>query len=591
MATTLKFRRYTTAEISALTGAEGELFVDLDKDVVVINDGSTAGGHPLQAELVSGTNIKTVNGASILGSGNIDIDSDILSYLTTNSYATQTYVGTQISNLLDGAPEALNTLNELAAALNDDSDFASTVTSQITAAAYTAAKFDSDFGDQTTDALTEGSTNLYYTSARVDSDITNLVDSDYVSLRSPPGGAFTTYCNGGYSNSNNIWSNSLGHTTVCGGTRNNIWAGETIANTTQEFCRNIFMGCKIATCSTHARDNVFLGTEAGECMRCGERNVIFGCGAARESGTTENYNATNNVIIGTCAAKKSMGTNNVVLGWNAACNQSCSSSYNVFLGFLAGKNACAAVNNVAIGKQTFGGYSSSAGCGQGSVYIGDCAGANHTNGSYNVAIGPWALFTGSEGNSTAVGRDAGRSVTGPNNVFLGYNAGYGASSTTCCTIFLGGPTHTFLKMPGVATGATNGDVLTYNSSTGNVEFAASSGGGLDSDGNGLVTIDADLTVTGTVSGDVFVTTSDERLKSNIETIVGALEKVKLLRGVSYNMNGESQIGVIAQEIQEIIPEVVLADQNGQLSVAYGNIIGLLIEAIKEQQVQIENLQK
>ena len=71
----LQFRRGTTAEISSITGAEGELFVDLDKNVVVVMDGTTEGGYTLQPELLSGTNIKTINNESILGSGNIDITS------------------------------------------------------------------------------------------------------------------------------------------------------------------------------------------------------------------------------------------------------------------------------------------------------------------------------------------------------------------------------------------------------------------------------------------------------------------------------------------------------------------------------------
>jgi hypothetical protein len=73
MAKTLQFRRGTTGELSSVTGAVGELFVDTTKDVVVVMDGATPGGFPLQNELVSGTNIKTVNGTSLLGSGDITI--------------------------------------------------------------------------------------------------------------------------------------------------------------------------------------------------------------------------------------------------------------------------------------------------------------------------------------------------------------------------------------------------------------------------------------------------------------------------------------------------------------------------------------
>jgi hypothetical protein len=73
MAKTLQFRRGTTSELSTIAGAVGELFVDTAKDTVVVMDGSTTGGFPLQRELLSGTNIKTVNGTSLLGSGNITI--------------------------------------------------------------------------------------------------------------------------------------------------------------------------------------------------------------------------------------------------------------------------------------------------------------------------------------------------------------------------------------------------------------------------------------------------------------------------------------------------------------------------------------
>ena len=58
-------------------------------------------------------------------------DTRVGSYLTTNTYATQSYVNTQVSNLVDSAPGTLDTLNELAAALGDDADFSTTVTNSI----------------------------------------------------------------------------------------------------------------------------------------------------------------------------------------------------------------------------------------------------------------------------------------------------------------------------------------------------------------------------------------------------------------------------------------------------------------------------
>ena len=122
---------------------------------------------------------------------------------------------------------------------------------------------------------------------------------------------------------------------------------------------------------------------------------------------------------------------------------------------------------------------------------------------------------------------------------------------------------------------------------------AAAGGAVALSHNGttrLATSSAGVSVTGalTASGDI-TAFSDERLKSDIETIDNALDKVMNMRGVSFTKQAEKGIGVIAQEIEKILPEVV-TDGEYQ-SVAYGNIVGVLIEAIKEQQKQIDELKK
>jgi hypothetical protein len=96
----------------------------------------------------------------------------------------------------------------------------------------------------------------------------------------------------------------------------------------------------------------------------------------------------------------------------------------------------------------------------------------------------------------------------------------------------------------------------------------------------------------TVAGDV-TAYSDARVKENVETVEDALDKVLNLRGVYYNRTDSDdkrrKVGVIAQEILEVIPEVVGQDNDGMYNVSYGNIVGVLIEAIKEQQKQIDEL--
>ena len=97
--------------------------------------------------------------------------------------------------------------------------------------------------------------------------------------------------------------------------------------------------------------------------------------------------------------------------------------------------------------------------------------------------------------------------------------------------------------------------------------------------------------TGVVTAPNFVSSSDARLKSEVETIADALTIVCALRGVRFTMNGTRQIGVIAQEVDPILPEVVHEDLRGQLSVAYGNITGLLIEAVKELTARVAALEE
>jgi hypothetical protein len=101
----------------------------------------------------------------------------------------------------------------------------------------------------------------------------------------------------------------------------------------------------------------------------------------------------------------------------------------------------------------------------------------------------------------------------------------------------------------------------------------------------------DAHFSGTVNAANFNTTSDATLKTNVETLTGSLDAVKSLRGVSFDWieNGNSEVGVIAQEVEAVLPDVVSTNDQGIKSVKYGNMVALLIEAMKEQQAQIDEL--
>jgi phosphoribosylamine-glycine ligase len=98
---------------------------------------------------------------------------------------------------------------------------------------------------------------------------------------------------------------------------------------------------------------------------------------------------------------------------------------------------------------------------------------------------------------------------------------------------------------------------------------------------------------GTLSCVNITATSDERLKTNIRVIENALDKVDQLRGVLFTRisNNEEGTGVIAQDLLPVIPEAVAVNPDGYYSVAYGNLAGLLIEAVKELKKEINLINK
>ena len=88
----------------------------------------------------------------------------------------------------------------------------------------------------------------------------------------------------------------------------------------------------------------------------------------------------------------------------------------------------------------------------------------------------------------------------------------------------------------------------------------------------------------------FIAVSDARLKDNIVTIESPLEKVSAIRGVTHtwknDLKNRVDMGVIAQEVQAVCPELVREDELGNLSVSYGHMTGLLVEAIKELRMEL-----
>lgn len=96
--------------------------------------------------------------------------------------------------------------------------------------------------------------------------------------------------------------------------------------------------------------------------------------------------------------------------------------------------------------------------------------------------------------------------------------------------------------------------------------------------------------TGVCSAPIFTATSDIRVKDNVVTISNALDKVMSLNGVDFTWkkNGEHSTGLIAQQVEEVIPHVVVTDGEGMKSVNYGALVGVLVQAIKELNDKLES---
>ncbi len=201
--------------------------------------------------------------------------------------------------------------------------------------------------------------------------------------------------------------------------------------------------------------------------------------------------------------------------------------------------------------------------GTGNTFMGEEAGVNNHHGNYNSALG---MRSGPLPGSpvyytTAIGANANPAAS--NFIMLGAAGTVGATATGQCNVGIG-----------------------YDSPHMNI-----------ASGNAYrLSVNGDAwSLTGVWTG------SDLRYKKNIEKISGAVEKIKKLDGVTYNwrqdefknlsFTDQRSAGVIAQQLKEILPEAVNEDEKGFYAVNYAAITPLLIEAIKEQQKQVEELQQ
>ena len=324
-------------------------------------------------------------------------------------------------------------------------------------------------------------------------------------------------------------------------------------------------------------NNVGIGYVAGTKVTTGKNNVIIGRAA---------YNVTtasNNIAIGTEAmATESTGQRSVAIGTSALATQNvtdASLTYNVAVGFNAGITTTTGSLNTFVGglsgdATTTGFYNS---C------LGIASLGALTTGAHNVGVGDDSNPTVTTGNrNLCIGRYAGYGVTtGSDNIVMGYLAGYAGGGSNQMT---GGSNHLIGNYTNVAAAANTTCIVIGHSVAGkgsNTAFIGGSGGAYQQNNS------ADWS-----------TTSDRRLKKNIvDSTIGLAEINQLqVRNFEYRTEDEIteldgkidkvdvqgvQIGVIAQEIQAVLPKCVTETSQGVLTVNADNLTWHLIKAVQE----------
>jgi trimeric autotransporter adhesin len=353
--------------------------------------------------------------------------------------------------------------------------------------------------------------------------------------------------------SGNAFLGFAGNSTTTGGNNTAIGLWALGANTTGNFSTAVGVG---ALANNTTGGNTAVGVDAMYFNTKGDSNTAIGLGAL-EGNSTGSFNTATG---GGALANNSTGNYNAASGFEALYFNTTGSA-NTAIGGAALEVNSTGVDDTASGFEAL---------------------FNNTTGSNNTASGYEVLaFNTSGGNNTATGFGALYfNVTGSNNAAFGYGAGTDSKSTNLTyataiganavvsqsnTLVLGGP---------LGSGA-NVKVGIGTATPANVFTIAQGAGSAIADG--------------------WTTYSSRRWKTNIETLHGALGKIEQLRGVSYELkaNGKHEVGVIAEEVGAVVPEVVTWDQNSKdaQSVDYSRLTAVLIEATKEQQALIEQQQE
>ena len=348
-------------------------------------------------------------------------------------------------------------------------------------------------------------------------------------------------------------------------------------------------------------NNTAIGFRAGYSQTTGSFNVFVGYQAALNATDVDNATITGYGAVGTGVAT---GTYVSVYGTSAAAALT-SGSYIDAFGVLALNSNTTGSYNTALGTQAL---------------------QANTTASYNTAVGYQAGYSNTTStNLVAMGSQAGYNSTAANNTFLGAGAGYGTTSgggNTCVgavagyalttgqgNTFIGGAINGVTDASGrfITTGSKNSILGCFSGNQGGLDIRTLDGWIILSDGDGNFRYYFDptnghyMTNMGASAGSnalryntgnnrITYDTSSARYKNNIRDSVYGLSHVMQMRSAQfeYKDDGRSDVGLIAEELDPIIPELVGKNKDGQPdSVSYDRMVSVLVKAIQELKTEFD----
>jgi trimeric autotransporter adhesin len=348
---------------------------------------------------------------------------------------------------------------------------------------------------------------------------------------------------------------------------------------------NVVMGAGALSNNSTGAFNTAIGFQAMYDNTVSGSNTAIGYQALFSNSTT----GTQNTATGAnTLAFNTTGSDNTANGWSAL-NANTTGGLNTAIGEGALQANTTGSDNVASGgaalaANTTGADNTASGVG---------ALSTNTTGNDNVASGIFALLSNNGGDNTGIGTNALRNnTTGSQNTALGMDAlqsNTTGSDLTCVGFNCTATDPNLHNATAIGAHATVGvsDALVLG---GTGAYAVKVGIGTATPSN-ILTIAQGA---GHPLSDGWTTYSSRRWKTNIQTLHGALAKVEQLRGVSYDLkgSGKHEVGVIAEEVGAVVPEVVSYEENGKdaRGVDYSRLTALLIEAMKEQQRELQQEQ-